>query len=475
MSGGPVSIRKEHWIDGAERRPEKVQYLESTNPATGATVAEVARGSAADVDAAVTSAANRFIAWAERTPAERSAVLHQVAQRLRAHAGELIELERAETGKPQAAAVADVALAADYFEYYGSLTRSLRDETIHAGPGQHIFTRREPYGVVGIITPWNVPITQAARGVAPALAVGNAVVVKPSEFTSLTTLEMAAIAHEAGLVSGVLNVVTGTGPEAGEPLARHPGVRRIAFTGSVAVGRRIGQIGAERIVPVSLELGGKSPNVVFADADLDAAAAAAVGTVVTNAGQICSAGTRLLVEEQVHDALMKRIATRIAAVRPGLDMGPIITDAQHERVRSALDRARREGIEAVITGTEEEGRRNYVAPHVFDHLPADSALATDEIFGPVLTVFRFATEDEAVALANDTDYGLVAGVWTSQLGRALRVANRLQAGQVFVNQWAAPIEAPFGGYKNSGHGREKGAEALREYTQLKTVLVNLGG
>jgi aldehyde dehydrogenase (NAD+) len=471
-----MSERYDHWINGAWIAPNSGLYLESRSPVDDGLVAEIARGDDFDVAHAAATARAAQPAWAATSPKTRSAVLSAIARAMNEDRDHLVELERSETGKPLNAAIDEIATAVDYFEYYAALIRSFSGDVIDVGENQHIFTRREPYGVVATITPWNVPITQAARSIAPAIAVGNAVVAKPSEYTSLTTLAVARIASEAGLPAGVLNVITGIGPEVGEALVRHPDVRKISFTGSVAAGKKVGAIAAERIVPLTLELGGKSPNIVFADADLDLAATAAVGTIVRNAGQICSAGTRLLVDASVHDELLERMKTITEKVTPGRDIGPIITPDQFDKVRGFLDVAKDEGLEIVVGGHVDESGAEagfYVPPTIYDHVAPESRLAKEEVFGPVLSVFAFTSEDEAVKLANDTEYGLVAGIWTRDLARAFRVSAALEAGQVFVNQWYAPIEAPFGGYKQSGHGREKGVETLSDYTQVKSVVMNL--
>lgn len=470
-----MTTRYQHFIDGELVPPASGAYLESHNPVDGSVVAEIARGGTEDVERAVAAASAAQPAWAARPPAERAEVLRAVADALRDEADRLRDLECSETGKSKDGAAGEVATSIDYFDYYAGLIRGWAGEVIDLGDHEHVFTRREPYGVVAVITPWNVPISQAARASAPAIAAGNAVVVKPSEFTSTSTLAMAEIAHRAGLPGGVINVVTGVGPEAGEALVRAQGVRRISFTGSVLAGRRIGAIAAERIVPISLELGGKSANVVFSDADLDAAAAGSVATFTRNAGQICSAGTRLIVEESVHDELLDRMRVRVEKLELGKDIGPIITPAQFERVQGYLELAKHEGLQAVTGASDEPGPAEgfFVRPTIYDRVDPSSRLAREEIFGPVLTVFGFEGEEAAVHLANDTEYGLVAGLWTRDLDRAFRVSARLRAGQVFVNQWFAPIEMPFGGYGNSGFGREKGVQALEEYTQLKSVAIKL--
>ncbi len=376
--------------------------------------------------------------------------------------GALAAIEREDTGKPLQHALWEVESSADYFEFYGAAVRFHGGEVMDTGPAGHVYTRREPFGVVGIITPWNYPLNQAARGVAPALAAGNGVVLKPSEFTSGSSLALAELAAEEGLPAGLFGVVTGTGVEAGEPLVRHPLVRRVTFTGSVGAGRRVALLAAERLIPVTLELGGKSPCIVFADADLEAAAEVITEGFVYNAGQTCSAPTRLLVEESVREELVALVEAAVARSVEGVDYGPIITPPQKERIEAALG--------GVALAEASEG---FIAPVVITDAKPGDAIAQEEVFGPVLVVLGFGDEAEAVALANDSRYGLVAGVWTSRLDRAHRVAAQLEAGQVYVNSWSAPVDAPFGGYKDSGYGREKGRAALDEYSQLKSVAVAL--
>lgn len=474
----PTGTRRfTHWIGGRAVAVPGRGFDAVVSPADRRVVAELLRGSAVDVDVAVRDAHTAHPDWAQLDPAERGDHLLRIADAVDAHIDDLARLESAETGKPIDVARDEMCGTAEYFRFYGRAVRMMTGQTFEISHDRHLYTRREPYGVVAMITPWNYAVNQAARGIAPALAAGNVVVVKPSEFAATAVLTLAELATDAGLPDGVLNVVLGTGPEVGAPLVAHDLVRRATFTGSVRTGRLVARIAAERLIPVTLELGGKSPHIVFADSDLTKAAAAVAYSIFYNTGQTCSAGSRLLVEASVHDVFVEKVVAEASRLRAGVELGPIITESQFHTVLDYFAVASAEGAVAVLGGApaadpaSRTGR--YVEPTIYTQVTTDMRIAQEEIFGPVLVVIPFETESEAVDIANDSAYGLVAGVWTDDLSRAFRLSAQIQAGQVFVNGWGAPIEVPFGGYRDSGIGREKGLVALEEYSQSKSVCMTI--
>lgn len=473
-----MSVRHHHWIGGKAVAPTSGTYLATIDPATRRFGDEIAAGTAADVDLAVRSAADAQLAWGAAAPGERSAVLYRVADAIDERSDEVIALERASTGKIDSQVRMEVEMSASYFRYYAGLVRAQHGRTIDQGDAHHTYTRREPYGVVGIITPWNYPQNQACRGGAPALAVGNAVVIKPSEFTSPATVHLARVLSEAGLPDGLFNVVTGTGPAAGTALASHPIVRRLTFTGSVATGRIVAALAGDRLIPATFELGGKSPIVVFADADLECVVSACVAVVAVNGGQVCTATTRLIAEASIHDELTARVVDAVSQLQPGVDFGPAITEVQYHKVLEHFAAATDAGLTPAIGGDvygEGPGAEGfYLRPTVYVDVPRDARVAREEVFGPVLVTMPFDDEAHALEIANDTEYGLFGSVWSGDAVRGLRIAERIQAGQVSVNGGPFSIETPLGGYKNSGYGREKAIEALDEYTQTKTISLALG-
>ena len=400
------------------------------------------------------------------------------------NAEELAQLEARDTGKPLKQARADLVATARYFEFFGGAADKLHGDTIPFLSGYQVMILREPRGVTGHIIPWNYPAQMFGRNLGPALAAGNTVVLKPAEDACLSVLRLADLALEAGIPPGVLNVVTGLGHEAGDALARHPGLDFLSFTGSPAVGSLVTQATAPNHTPTVMELGGKSPQIVFEDADLTRAADVVVNAIVQNAGQTCSAGSRALVQRSIYDRFMEELAQRFARLRVGphdldLECGPLITKKQMGRVEDFLSGAASDGIEAVAAGTLDpraDPNGFFVVPQLMTHVPPTHRLGQEEVFGPVLAAMAFEDEAEALSIANGTPFGLVAGIWTADGGRQMRMAKRVRAGQVFVNGYGAGggVELPFGGTRRSGHGREKGLEALREYTVAKTVIFNHG-
>jgi aldehyde dehydrogenase (NAD+) len=459
--------------------------LGAIDPATAEVFARVAQGDKADVDAAVDAARTAFEAgWAGLPPVRRVRILNRLAGLLREHNRELAELESLDVGKPLRQAEDDVAAAAGYFEFFAGVADKVFGSSIPLGAGFIDFTLREPLGVSAQIVPWNYPLRLASRGIAPALASGNAVVAKPAAEAGLSVIRLAELAMEAGLPAGVFSVVTG-GRETGAALASHPGINHITFTGSVPTGIAIMKAAADNVVPVTLELGGKSANIVFADADLERAAASAATTLMQNSAQTCTAPTRLLLEESAHHRFVELLSSRIKAIRLGRgldnpDMGPVVSERQMQRVLGYIAAGARDGATAVTGGRRADApnlaRGYFIEPTLLDRVARGTVLEQEEIFGPVLTVTSFRTLEEAIAIANGTPYGLVTGVWTRDLSKALTVATAVKSGQVRVNRYSVEgsIGLPFGGYKRSGFGREQGVEALANYTQIKNVMINFG-
>ncbi|WLW50010.1 aldehyde dehydrogenase family protein [Streptomyces sp. YU58] len=473
------------FIGGQWREAADGARTEVVDPSRGVVVTTVAEAGAADVDAAVRAAREAFDsgAWSGLSGRERGRILHRVAQLIRENADEIARLESLDVGKPISLCHAvDVTNAANDYEYFAALAHTL-DGAVRDTPMNALaYTKREPLGVVAAITPFNFPLILAGSKIGPALAAGNTVVHKPADETPLSALYMARLLTEAGVPDGVVNVVTGTGPVAGEALLRHHGVDKVAFTGSTAIGRHVAGTAGEGLKPVTVELGGNAAHIVFEDADLEKAVGAIIKAFVFNTGQFCMGGPRLLVSRPVHTTLLGILADAVPGVPvgdprdPGTVVGPMAGEKHLKKVEEYVDLARKEGGRIVCGGERLElDGGYYYKPTVIADLSNDSRVVQEEIFGPVLTVQPFDTEDEAVALANSTPYGLASGIQTSNLARAHRIADRLQAGIVWINDWAMLDPAvPFGGVKDSGFGREYGPEALAAYTRVKSVVVSLG-
>lgn len=466
------------FIGGKWVAPQGGEFLKLENPSDGETIAQIARGKQADIDAAVAAAEQALVGdWGRMTAAERGRLLSRLGQIVLTKVEELARIEAADVGKPLKQARADALALARYLEFYGGAADKIHGATIPYLDGYTVYSLREPHGVTGHIVPWNYPMQIIGRSIGAALAMGNAAVLKPAEEACLTALAFAQMAKDAGLPDGALNVVPGLGEEAGAALSGHKGVQHISFTGSVGVGTLVQAAAAKNIVPVTLELGGKSPQVVFDDVDVDAALPFLVNAGIQNAGQTCSASSRILVQRGVYDEIVDRMAARYKELRVGpatadLDVGPLISGRQKEIVSSFL--AQGTDLEKVAEGvvvSDAPAAGHYVAPTLFAAVAPDHALAQSEIFGPVQVIIPFDTEEEAVAIANGTEFGLVASIWTRDGARQMRLAKAIKSGQIFINNYGAGggVELPFGGVGKSGHGREKGFEALYGFSTLKTI------
>jgi aldehyde dehydrogenase (NAD+) len=474
-----------NFIANAPQPSSSGRTIPMIDPSDGQPFDDIQRGNAADIDQAVRAARQCMDAvWCKLSGAERGRLLMRLSQAINDNAEELALLEQRDCGKPTKQARADAIALARYFEFYAGACDKLHGDTIPYLDGYSVLTWREPHGVTGHIIPWNYPMQIFGRSVGGALAAGNVCVVKPSEDACLSLLKVAQLAADVGFPAGAINIVTGYGHEVGDALARHAGIDHISFTGSPKVGTLIQQVAAERHCPVTLELGGKSPQVIFADADLDAALPAVINAIVQNAGQTCSAGSRVLIEQSIYETVLQRLARAFENLRVGpammdLDVGPLIRQSQQQRVWDFLSDAQVANIAMVAQGRivdEAPETGFYQAPTLLRDVPPEHRLAQEEVFGPVLCAMSFKDEDHAVLLANATHFGLVAGVWTRDGARQFRMARRIKSGQVFINNYGAGggVELPFGGVKSSGYGREKGLEALLGFTTLKTVAIRHG-
>jgi aldehyde dehydrogenase (NAD+) len=473
------------FIDGNWQDPESGETLPVMDPSDGSEFGRIACGSAVDIDRAVQAAQNAMDGeWGKSIPVERGRLLQKLSALILEHEDELTEMEARDVGKPLTQARVDVKACARYFEFYGGAADKVHGETIPYLEGYTVLTLREPHGVTGHIIPWNYPLQIIGRTIGGALTMGNACVLKPGEEASQTALMVGELARQAGFPSGVFNIVPGLGEEAGNALIHHSGVNHLSFTGSTEVGALVQQAAAKNAVPVTLELGGKSPQVVFADADLEKALPFLVNASIQNCGQTCSAASRVIVESSIYEKLMNLLAERFKELRVGpafrdLNCGPLISPEQKKRVEKYLNQAKADGLNISAEGkimedTPAEG--NYVKPMLIRDVPPEHAVAQEELFGPILAAMPFYREEEAVKLANGTPFGLVSGIWTNDGARQFRVAKRIKSGQVFINNYGAGggVELPFGGVKLSGHGREKGFEALYGFSVTKTIAIRHG-
>ncbi|MDP6655644.1 MAG: aldehyde dehydrogenase family protein [SAR324 cluster bacterium] len=473
------------FIDGNWQDPESGETLPVMDPSDGSEFGRIACGSAVDIDCAVQAAQNAMDGeWGKSIPVERGRLLQKLSALILKYEDELTEMEARDVGKPLTQARVDVKACARYFEFYGGAADKVHGETIPYLEGYTVLTLREPHGVTGHIIPWNYPLQIIGRTIGGALTMGNACVLKPGEEASQTALMVGELARQAGFPPGVFNIVPGLGEEAGNALIHHSGVNHLSFTGSTEVGALVQQAAAKNAVPVTLELGGKSPQVVFADADLEKALPFLVNASIQNCGQTCSAASRVIAESSIYEKLLKRLAERFKELRVGpafrdLNCGPLISPEQKKRVEKYLNQAKADGLNISAEGkimedTPAEG--NYVKPMLIRDVPPEHEVAQEELFGPILVAMPFYSEEEAVKLANGTPFGLVSGIWTNDGARQFRVAKRLKSGQVFINNYGAGggVELPFGGVKLSGHGREKGFEALYGFSVTKTIAIQHG-
>jgi acyl-CoA reductase-like NAD-dependent aldehyde dehydrogenase len=455
--------------------------LDVVDPASGDRIASVPAATEADVDRAVASARRAFPSWSQWAPPEREAVLRRLADLLEVHATELACTESLDVGKPLSEACADVTEAINVLRYYAGWTTKIAGDVVDVGSDRLAYVERRPIGVVGAIVPWNFPLVMATYKIGPALAAGCCVILKPAELTPLTSIRLGELATEAGLPAGVLQILPGFGAVAGAALARHPGIDKISFTGSTMVGRDVAAAAAAHGTRVALELGGKSAQLVFADADLDSAVDGIVWGALYNAGQVCVAGTRLLVDRRVQHDLIDAVVDRVRSLRvgPGLDettqIGPVVSQQQRERVLAHVDRALAHGAQCATGSRPRDGEGWFVEPTVLTDITPQHDIFADEVFGPVITVTPFEREDDAIALAEATPYGLAAGIWSNDVGRVHRVARALRVGTVWANCYGEfHPNVPFGGAKASGYGRELGAEGLRAHLETTSTIVAIG-
>lgn len=470
-----------HFINGRQVAGRSGETMAVLAPATGEEFTRIACGTAEDVDDAVKAARAAYEgAWGKLTAAERGRLISRLAVKAADHFDELARIEARDTGKPMAQARADIEATLRYFEFYGGAADKVHGHVIPFLNGYTVNVVHEPHGVTGHILPWNYPAQMFGRSLTASLAMGNAVVLKPAEEACQTALRLAELASEVGFPDGAINIVTGRGHEAGAALTAHPGIGFMSFTGSPETGKLVQKACAENLIACTLELGGKSPQIVFSDADFDAAVPIVCKAIVQNTGQTCSAGSRVLVQREVYDDFVGAVAKEFVKLRAGtpemdLDCGPVINAKQRSRVQSFVDQAREQGIPVLAEGQIAQGVPNggfYVTPTLFGPVPRGNRLEQEEVFGPVLSAFAFDDESDAIRLANATPYGLVAGIWTKDGGRQQRVAKSVRVGQVFINGYGAGggIELPFGGMGKSGHGREKGFMALEEFAVTKTIV-----